>query len=147
MPAMLSSMSRVLYDHGCKTLRIVLKSVRFSLLYPKLNDSEGKSRRKGRGKGKSRGKVKQKTTLPKMKGNRSLLVLMVIFCVGSGEAAWFSHNNNSETTEGVNEVLDNGVVEGVSIEVSCQLCASLFIPLLSSSSSILLPFVSYLSTE
>ena len=118
--------ARVLYDRGCKTLRAILKSVRSSL-YPKLNHSGGKSRGKGRGKGKSRGKgrdhgsrskAKQKAEL---KGYRGLLVLMVItgvFCVlGSGEAVWFSHNNDSEAAEGVNEVLDDRVVGGVSIEV------------------------------
>ena len=46
------------------------------------------------------------------------MVITGVFCIlGSGEAVWFSHNNDSEATEGANEVLDDGVVEGVSIEV------------------------------
>ena len=122
--------ARDLYDGGCKNLGIVLKSVRSpSLLYPKSNHSEGKSCRKGRGRGKSRGKghgksrskAKQKAASPQLTGYRSLLVLMVVtgvLCIlGRGEAVWFSHNNDSEAVEGVNEVLDDGVVEGVSIEV------------------------------
>jgi len=125
---MLSSVyARALYDRIYKTLRIVL--LKSSLIYPKSNHSGGKSRHKGRGKGKSRGKsrghtrnkAKNKAAPPQLKGYRSLLVLMVItgvLCIlGSGEAAWFSHNNDSESTKGVNEVLDDGVVEGVSIEV------------------------------
>ena len=119
--------ARVLYDRCYKTLRAVLKSVP-NLLSPKSNQSGGKSRHKDRGKGKSRGrgkrrsKAKQKDAAPpQLKGYRSLLVLMVItgvFCVlGSGEALWFSHINDSKATEGVNEVLDDGVVERVRIEV------------------------------
>ena len=91
------------------------------LYYPKSNHSGGKSRRKVRGHGKSRSKAKQKAVPPQLTGYRSLLVLMVMtvgLCIlGSGEAVWFSHNNDSEVTEGVNEVLDDGVVEGVSVEV------------------------------
>jgi len=94
------------------------------------NHSGGKkSRRKGRGKGKSRGKghgksrskAKQKAASPQLTGYRSLLVLMVVtgvLCIlGSGEAVWFSHNNDSEAAEKVNDLLDDGVVEEVSIEV------------------------------
>lgn len=117
MPVVLISTSRGLYDRVYKTLGIVLlKSVRLSLLHPKLNNGGGKSR-VGRVMGKSRDKAKQKAASPQLKGYRSLLLLMVIICVGSGEAVWFSHNNDSEAVEGVNEVLDDGVVEGVSIEV------------------------------
>ena len=127
MPAVLSSMSRVLYDRGCKTLKTVLKSVSSSLLHPKSNHSGGKSGRsrakvksRGRSKGRSK-KAKQKAASPQLKGYRSLLVVMVItgvLCIlGSGEAHWFNHNNDSEAAEGVNEVLDDGVVEGLSIEV------------------------------
>ena len=122
--------ARVLYDRCYKTLRAVLKSVP-NLLSPELNRSGGKSRRKDRGKGKScgkgrgcgksRSKTRQKAAQPQLKGYCSLLVLMVItgvFCVlGSGEALWFSHINDSKATEGVNEVLDDGVVERVRIEV------------------------------
>jgi len=119
--------ARALYDRVCKTLMIVL--LKSSLIYPKLNHSGGKSRRKGCGKGKSRGKgrgrnrnkAKQKAAPPQLKGYRSLLFLMVVtvvLCIlGSGEAVWFSHNSDSKAAEGVNEVLDDGVVEGVSIEV------------------------------
>ena len=113
------------------TLSSVINKSASGLFFHKLNHSGGKSRRKGRGKGKSRGKVRghgksrskanQKAVPPQLKGYRSLLVLMVItgvLCIlGSGEAVWFSHNNDSEATEGVSEVLDDGVVEGVSIEV------------------------------
>ena len=121
--------ARDLCDRGCKTLMAVLKSAS-SLLYPKSNHTGGKSRRKGRrkgrGKGKGRGrnrsKAKQKAVPPQLTGYRSLLVMIVmivVLCiVGSGEAVWFSHDNNSEAAEGMNEVLDNGVVEEVSIEVS-----------------------------
>lgn len=117
--------ARGIYDRGCKTLEVLLKSVRLSLLYPKLNDSGGKSRRKSRGKGKGRGlshtKAKQKAPSPQLKGYRSLFVLMVIagvFCIlGSGEAVWFSQNNDSEATECVNGALDDGFVEEVTIEV------------------------------
>ena len=118
--------ARDLYDGGCKNLGIVLKSVRSpSLLYPKSNHSEGKSCRKGRGRGKSRGKghgksrskAKQKAASPQLTGYRSLLVLMVVTGVSSGEAVWFSHNNDSEAAEKVNDLLDDGVVEEVSIEV------------------------------
>ena len=118
--------ARVLYDSGYKTLRAVLKSVP-NLLSPKLNHSGVKSRYKDRGKsrssgrGKRRSKAKQKEAPPQLKGYHSLLVLMMItgvFCVlGGGEALWFSHNNDSKATEGMNEVLDDGVVEGVRIEV------------------------------
>ena len=124
-----SAYDRDLYDRGYKTLMAVLKSAS-SLLYPKSNHTGGKSRRKGRGKGKSRGKgrgrnrskAKQKAVPPQLTGYRSLLVMIVmivVLCiVGSGEASWFGHDNNSEAAEGMNEVLDNGVVKEVSIEVS-----------------------------
>ena len=108
MPAvLLSSTSQALYDRGYKTLGVVLKSVRSSLLHPKLNHSGGKSRKT---RGKSRRKAKQKKA-PPLKGYRSLLLPMAVtsvFCIlGSGEAVWFSHD--SEAAE--------GGVEGVSIEV------------------------------
>ena len=124
--------ARALYDRVCKTLRIVL--LKSSLIYSKSNHSGSKSRRsRGRGKGKSRGKgrghckghskAKQKAAVPQSKGYRSLLLLMVVtgvLCIlGSGEAVWFSPNNDSEAAEGVNEVLDDGVVEGVSIDEVC----------------------------
>jgi hypothetical protein len=117
-----------LYDCVCKTLRIVL--LKSSLLYSNSNHTGGKRRKgrgkskshgKGRGHGKSRSKAKQKAAPPQLKGYRSLLVLMVVtgvLCIlGSGEAVWFSHNNDSEAAEEVNDLLDDGVVEGVSIEV------------------------------
>ena len=119
--------ARDLCDRGCKTLKAVL--LKSSLLYPKSYHSGGKSRRKDRGKGKNRGKgrgrnrnkAKQKAVPPQLTGYRSLLVLMVVtgvLCIlGRGEAVWFSHNNDSEAAEGVNEVLDDGNDEGVSIEV------------------------------
>ena len=118
-----STYARALYDRGCKNLRVVLKSA--PNLYPMSNHSGGKSRcksrGKGRGHGKSRSKAKQKAAPSQLKCFRSLLVLMVItgvFCIlGSGEAVLFSHNNDGEAAEGVNGVLDDGVVEGVSIEV------------------------------
>ena len=117
--------ARALYDRVCKTLMIVL--LKSSLIYPKLNHSGGKSRRKGCGKGKSRGKgrgrnrskAKQKAVPPQLTGYRSLLVVTGVLCIlGSGEAVWFSHNKDSEVAEGVNEVLDDWVIEEVSIEVS-----------------------------
>jgi len=123
-----STYARDLYDRVCKTLVAVL--LKSSLIYPMSNHSGSKRSRKGRGKGKSRGKgrgrtrnkSKQKVVPPKIKSYRSLLVLMVIISVlcilGSGEAVWFSHNNDSEVTDGVNEVLDEGVVDEVGIEVS-----------------------------
>ena len=106
----------LVYD---KTLRTVLKAVS-SLLYPMSNNSGGKSR--GKGRGRNRSKAKQKAAVHQLKGYRSLLVLMVItgvFCIlGSGEASWFGPNTDSEaTTESVNDLLDDGAVEGVSIEV------------------------------
>lgn len=122
--------ARALYDRVCKTLRIVL--LKSSLIYSKSNHSGSKSRRsRGRGKGKSRGKgrghcksrskAKQKAAPPQLKAYHNLLVLMVItvvLCIlGSGEAAWFGHNNDSEATEGVNDLLHGGVVGRVSIEV------------------------------
>ena len=115
--------ARALYDRVCKTLKAVL--LKSSLIYPMSNHTGGKSRIQGRGKGKSgkglgrnRNKAKQKAAPPQLKGYRSLLVLMVLCILGSGEAAWFSHNNDSEDTEGVNDLLHDGVVEeGVSIEV------------------------------
>jgi len=113
--------ARALYDRVCKTLRIVL--FKSSLLYPKSNHSGGKkSRRKGRGKGRgrNRNKAKQKAVPPQLTGYLSLVLMVMtgVLCIlGSGEAVWFSHNNDSKVVEGVNEVLDDGVVEGISIEV------------------------------
>ena len=90
MPTVLSSTSRALYDCGCKTLRIVLKSVSSSLLYLKSNHSGGKSRRKG----------KSRVGPATFNGYRGLLVSFVVMAV------LFT------------STIDGGaVVEGVSIEV------------------------------
>ena len=92
--------SSVLYDHGCKTLRAILKSAS-SLLTLVVNYSRGKSRR-------GRGQDKGKSTIFCF-----LVSLFVFSAVDIGEAHWFTDTNDGGVVDSVKELFDDGNLEGV----------------------------------